>query len=303
MNELLLVDRIRRLAGAGRPRDLIRSIGDDCAVLRPQSGSEDVLVTTDLLVEGAHFRRGTHTAAQTGYKALARALSDIAAMGGAPRWCLLSLALPEWADFRWIRGFYDGFLGLARTARTTLIGGDLARSTLLACDVVLIGGAPKGKALRRDTARAGDRIFVSGGLGGSALGLERGSGIAWRKHVRPEPRLGLGQFLRSRRLATACIDLSDGLSIDLHRLCRESGVCARLDKPLPVFRGATLDQALHGGEDYELLFTAPANSPVPRSAHGVPLTCIGRIERGRRGRVLLMDRPLAPLGYDHFRKP
>jgi len=302
MNELRLVEWIRRQAGARRPKELIRSIGDDCAVLRPQGGREDMLLTTDLLVEGVHFRRQTLSAAQTGYRALARALSDIAAMGGAPKWCLLSIALPDWTDSRWVRGFFAGALRLARSTRTTLVGGDLARASELACDVVLIGAAPRGKALRRDTARAGDRIYVSGELGGAALGLERGTGRAWKRHVRPEPRLGLGQFLLRRRLATACIDLSDGLSIDLHRLCRESGVRARLDKPLPVFRGATLDQALHGGEDYELLFTTPPGAAVPQSAGGVPLTCIGRIERGLEGEVTLMDRPLLPMGYDHFRQ-
>jgi len=301
MTELELVERIRRLAGGRRAAELIRSIGDDCAILRPGGSREDLLVTTDMLVEGVHFRPGTHSAAQTGYKALARALSDVAAMGGAPKWCLVSIALPEWADARWVREFIGGVVRLGRATKTTLIGGDLARSAQFACDVVLIGSVPPGGAIRRDTARAGDRVFVSGELGGSALGLERGAGKAWRKHVRPEPRLGLGQFLRRRRLATACIDLSDGLSIDLHRLCRESRVSARLDKPLPVFRGATLDQALHGGEDYELLFTAPPGSAVPKEVGGIRLTSIGRIEKGRAGEVRLLDRPLLPLGYDHFR--
>src|SRR5439155_2802155 len=131
-----------------------------------------------------------------------------------------------------------------------------------------------GQALGRDGARAGDAIYVSGALGGSALGLAQGRGKAWKRHTRPEPRLALGRFLRERVGATAAMDLSDGLSLDLHRLCAASGLRAEIAMP-PIFAGATAEQALHGGEDYELLFTADAHARVPREFEGLPLTRIG----------------------------
>jgi thiamine-monophosphate kinase len=177
----------------------------------------------------------------------------------------------------------------------SLAGGDLAHAERVACDIVVCGGVPRGKALRRDGAWPGDAIYVSGRLGGSALGLETGRGAAWKKHLRPEPRLDLG--LRLRRLsATACIDLSDGLSLDLHRLCLASRVAADLDGPLPVFRRATADQALNGGEDYELLFTLRPGTAAPPS-----VTRVGTIRKGKPGRVERNGRPLPPRGYDHFR--
>ncbi|MGB9604386.1 MAG: thiamine-phosphate kinase, partial [Bryobacteraceae bacterium] len=162
------------------------------------------------------------------------------------------------------------------------------------------GTAPRGRALLRSGARPGDEIYVSGRLGGSALGLATRRGAAWKRHLRPEPRLELGAYLR-RLGATAAMDVSDGLSLDLHRLCLASGVAAELEDTLPVFPGASLDQALHGGEDYELLFTTSADTRVPRSYRGVELTRIGRIVRGRAGRIVLAGEKLRPLGWDHFR--
>jgi thiamine-monophosphate kinase len=150
---------------------------------------------------------------------------------------------------------------------------------------------PPGKALRRDGAQSGDGIYVSGRLGGAALGLETRQGAAWNKHCLPKPRLEFGRLLRDR--ATAAIDLSDGLSLDLHRLCLASRVAAVLDQKIPLFPGASLEQALHGGEDYELLFTAPAD--VEGAVR------IGTIIKARHGRVYFQGKPLAPLGYDHFR--
>jgi thiamine-monophosphate kinase len=276
-------------------------IGDDCAVFRPRGGGEDLLFTTDMLLEDVHFQRTTHTAADVGHKALARGLSDIAAMGGAPRFCLLSLAVPRWANVGWIDRFYDGFLSLADRTGAPLAGGDLARAARLACDVVVCGGVPRKAALYRTGARPGDRIYVSGALGGSALGLESGKGPARRRHLRPEPRLALGRFLRERLHATAAMDLSDGLSLDLNRMCAASGVSASIEPP-PVFPGATLSHALHGGEDYELLFTLPPDSRAPARFEDLPLTCIGVCASPRSGSraVLLNGKPLAPLGFDHF---
>lgn len=287
--ELEWIGRLRRRAG--RSRALTLGIGDDCAIFRPRPGHE-LLLTTDLMIEGVHFLP-EYPAAAVGHKALARGLSDIAAMGGEPRLCLVSLAAGDRATDRWIGGFYDGLLALARRSRTALAGGDLSRTERSFCDIVVCGSVPAGTALRRDGARAGDTLWVSGPLGGAAAGLAGRKGAAWRKHLRPEPRLEVGRKLRGR--ATAAIDLSDGLALDLHRLCLASGVAARITAEPPVFRGATLEQALGGGDDYELLFTLP---PARRAPAGC--VRIGEIVRGKAGAIEFRGRPLAPVGYDHF---
>jgi len=300
MTERAITEKLRRLAVAPPGSPLVAGIGDDCAIYRPRGAREDMLFTTDLLIEDTHFRRATHGAADVGWKALARGLSDIAAMGGEPRFCLVSLAVAEWCDGRWVDGFFSGLLGLAKRAGATLAGGDLARGAKVACDIVVSGAVARGRALRRDGARTGDEIYVSGALGGSALGLATRRGQAWRRHLRPEPRLELGRFLGQRLRATAAMDVSDGLSLDLERMCRASKLAAEIGAP-PVFRGATLEQALHGGEDYELLFTLRPGTRVPASFGGVALTRIGIMRTGRVGEVRLDGRRLAPLGYDHFR--
>ena len=248
-----MVERIRAKVGPSR---IALGIGDDCAIFRPKAKREELVFTTDMLIEDVHFRRATHTPAQVGYQALARGLSDIAAMGAEPRFCLLSVAFAPWTNALWIDRFYDGLLGLARATGTELAGGDLSHAPVFACDIVVCGSVPAGAALRRSGARAGDVIYVSGALGGSALGFETHKGAAWKLHLHPEPRLALGRYLRGR--ASAAMDISDGLALDLHRLCVASKVSAEIETP-PMFRGATLEQALHGGEDYELLFTARAN--------------------------------------------
>ncbi len=253
-----------------------------------------------MTIEGVHFRRETHPAEAVGWKTLARGLSDIAAMGGAPRFCLLSLAVAPWAGEPWIDRFYGGLLRLARKHGVALAGGDLAHAERVACDIVVCGSVPRGQALRRDGARPGDRIYVSGRLGGSALGLAAGAGAAWKKHLKPEPRIALGRFVRESLRATACMDLSDGLSLDLYRLCLASRVAAQIEGTLPVFRGATLAQAFDGGEDYELLFTVRPRTRVPPSFEGLPLAHIGAIRKGRPGHVEFGGRPLPPRGYDHF---
>ncbi len=300
MDEPELIEKLRGRVGQPRTAGVVLGIGDDCAIARPRGAREDWLYTTDMLLEGTHFLRETHTPAEVGWKALARGLSDIAAMGGEARFCLLSLAVASWVDARWLDGFYGGLLALGERHGAALIGGDLARTERVMCDIVVAGTVPRGKALRRDGARPGDAIYVSGELGGSALGLATGRGKAWTRHKRPQPRMALGRFLRARVGATAAMDLSDGLSLDLHRLCMASGLRAEIAPP-PLYRGATLAQGLHGGEDYELLFTAPERTRVPGSFEGLPLTRIGTMRKGAAGAVEMDGAPLPPLGYDHLR--
>lgn len=295
-----ILEAVRRRAGLTAGPGLRLAIGDDCAIYRPRGAPDDLLFTTDLLIEDVHFQHDTHPPEAVGHKALARGLSDIAAMGGRPRFCLLSLALGPRADRPWIDRFYHGLLQLARTAGAPLAGGDLAHAARTTCDIVVCGDVPRGTALRRDAARAGDAIYVSGRLGGSALGLATKAGRAWARHLRPQPRLGLGVFLRERIGATAGMDLSDGISLDLHRLALASRLAADIEMP-PRFARATAEQALHGGEDYELLFTVRPRVKVPARFGTLPLTHIGAMRRGEAGAVFLSGKPLAALGYDHFR--
>ncbi|HXK06879.1 MAG TPA: thiamine-phosphate kinase [Verrucomicrobiae bacterium] len=296
--EPALIELLRRRAALPSRAEVVLGIGDDCAIFRPPGAREDLLLTTDMLIEGVHFERRTHTAADAGWKALARGLSDIAAMGGSPAFCLLSLAVAPWTTQRWLDGFYDGLLA----HRVPLVGGDLASTDRVMADIVVGGTVPRDAALRRDGAHDGDRVYVSGTLGGSALGLATHRGPGWKLHKRPQPRLALGRFLRETLHATAAMDLSDGLSLDLHRLASASGLRAEINAP-PVYPHASLDQALHGGEDYELLFTVAPDTRVPASFRGIALTRIGTMRKGTRGAVTLDGRPLPPLGYDHFRHP
>ncbi len=293
-DETTITERLRKAAVIPPGSPLVLGIGDDCAIYRPRGSADDLLFTADLFLEGVHFLRETHKAEVAGRKALGRSLSDIAAMGGAPRFCLVSLSVPEWANEKWVNGFFDGILALASATGTVLAGGDLAHGEKLACDVMVCGAVPRGTALRRDGARPGDSIYVSGALGGSALGLATQKSKARRRHLYPEPRLALGQFLREKLRATAAIDISDGLSLDLRRLCLASGVSAEIGPP-PLFPGASVEQALHGGEEYELLFTVRPGARAPAD-----LTRIGTIVRGSAGEIRLDGKPLPPLGYDHF---
>jgi thiamine-monophosphate kinase len=301
MDELQLLRIIQRRFPLSGNAAIIEGIGDDCAIVRPQGARADWLFTADMLIEDVHFCRETHPARNVGHKALARGLSDIAAMGGAPVFCLLSLALAKWADKRWVNEFFRGFGDLAAASGTVLAGGDLSHSDKVACDVIVCGEVPRGRALRRSGARPGDRICVSGWLGGAALGLRTGCGTAWKKHLRPEPRLDLGRYVRTKLRATAAMDLSDGLSLDLHRLALASGVSASVDREPKRFAGASLEDCLHGGEDYELLFTIPPHVSLPAAYEEVPLMQIGVIKQGLPGRVTFLGRRLPPRGYDHFR--
>lgn len=277
MNEIDIIEKIRRLAAKGRR--ITVGVGDDCAVFRPRAG-QDLLFKTDPMIEDIHFTRGM-APAMAGHRALARNLSDVAAMGGDPEFCLVSLAVPEAIGEKWIDHFYHGLMSLARRTGTALAGGHLAKADKLFCDVIVCGSVPRGKALLRTGARAGDALYVSGRLGRS-----------WERRF--EPRLGLGRSLRGR--ATSCIDISDGLSLDLFRLCRASKVAAEVER-IPIARGASLERALHGGEDYELLFTMPERLAAPEGT-----TRIGTIVRGRAGAVRFQGAPLEPRGHDHFRR-
>jgi thiamine-monophosphate kinase len=284
-------------------------IGDDCAVLVPPAGHE-LLVTTDLCLEGVHFRRDWHSADSVGHRCLIRGLSDIAAMAGEPLACFLSLGLPKEIPQKWVDGFLAGFTGLAKRFDVPLAGGDTgeSRSGIIA-DVMVVGSAPKGTGVRRSGAKAGDSIYVTGSLGGSAVTLERlrrGKVKASKsdRHFYPEPRIAVARKLRS--VASSMMDLSDGLSTDLAHICEESGVGVEIEAAnIPVAKGATLTQALHGGEDYELLFTTSQRVPVIIS--GVAVRRIGRVVRDRKQMMWLRtpdgDRmPLPSGGWEHFRK-
>ena len=333
--ELELLRRIRARTATDSGGGVRLGIGDDCALIRPRGG-EELAVTTDLSIAGRHFRLEWHPAEAIGHRTLVRGLSDLAAMGARPVAAFLSLALPEelirtaGSKATWIDRFYDGFLALAHAYKTPLAGGDLAQSPIAAADIVLIGAVPRGKAMLRSTARPGDLLYITGSLGGAAAGIARlaelaagtrraaTSGVTRLKipkklgamltpHMYPQPRIAQGVWLMRRGLATAALDVSDGLSTDLLHLCEESGVAAEVDAAaLPVYPGATLDQALHGGEDYELLFTAGPDARLPRVIAGVPVTRIGRMVRRRAGRPAITlrteegTRPLKVSGWEHF---
>ena len=295
-------------------------IGDDAAVLRIPPGHE-ALVTTDFSLEGIHFRRDWHSPESVGHRCLARGLSDIAAMGGEPIAAFLSLALPKDLPQKWVDRFVRGLLTLANRFGVKLAGGDTAESPRgILADISVVGSVRRGKAILRSGARSGDRIYVSGELGGAAAAVKRMIEKPKRKlnprdyvrHFFPEPRLHLGRVLRERNLASAMIDVSDGLSTDLGHLCDESRVGAEIQAELLPMATAgkpahavDLALALHGGEDYELLFTAPARVRVPRRIAGIPITPIGCITRERQ--VVLMKSKgvgyeLLPRGWEHFER-
>jgi thiamine-monophosphate kinase len=284
-------------------------------MLRPNAGLE-LALTTDMLVEGRHFVAGVEPRS-IGHKSLAVNLSDLAAMGAAPRWALLALGLPA-ADARWAESFAAGFFALAERHGVELIGGDTTRSPLLTISITAIGELPSGVALYRSAARAGDDIWVSGELGGAALALRRPQIAEAKKRLDwPEPRVELGERLRG--LARAAIDVSDGLAGDLGHIAERSQVAALVEyERIPrsnVFQSlgdAALERAciLSGGDDYELIFTASPSRRDAIAALGqelhLPLTRIGAIQAGEP-RVVVRDVHGEPIahggGYDHFRQP
>jgi thiamine-monophosphate kinase len=263
MSEQALIDWIRKTAPrfAGGVRV---GIGDDCAVYRPAPG-EELVFTTDFTIEGRHFERPAYTPREIGYKAMARGLSDLAAMAAEPRFALVSLAAPDEALVKpLMRGVFAHGVEVA--------GGDLSWSEKIHVDVVACGGVPRGKALLRSGVKPGDVIAVTGPLG------------RWKK--RPRPRLDLVERMRGR--AHAAMDITDGLSMDLDRMLRASGLSCEITAAPPVARGATLEQAWHHGEDYELLVASA--KPL-----GEGFFEIARAVEGKPGS------PLPPKGWDHFR--
>ncbi|WP_019627121.1 thiamine-phosphate kinase [Thioalkalivibrio sp. ALJT] len=305
-----------RVSGAG----VRLGVGDDAALLALREGHE-LVASVDTLVEGTHFFPD-HPAASVGHKALASNLSDLAAMGAEPSGALLSLTLPR-VDHAWLAAFSQGFLALASAADVPLVGGDTTRGPL-AVSVTVLGQVPAGQALRRAGARPGDRLVVTGALGGAAFGLEQetrrraaGTGAAnadapaCERLFWPNARLEVGRMLRNR--ARAVIDVSDGLLADLGHLCAASGCGARIDWPVvpldPLLAQAPPAEAraaaLGGGEDYELLFALPADESLDLLAFGVdaPLTVIG--EFTETAGIVVVDAAGQPLdvaraGHDHF---
>jgi len=323
-------DWVRFLASRFPARGAVKvGIGDDAAVIRLPAGP-DWIFTTDQMVEGTHFVEKRQPAGAVGWKALARSLSDVAAMGGRPRFALVALTLPRRHDPKWTKAFFAGMGSLARRHGVQIVGGDFSSGRQLSADVQVIGEVRRGKALLRSGASPGQAIYVTGRLGLAALGerLARAPSLrqtakglartAHRAHTQPNARLEVARKLPQG--VSALMDLSDGLALDLHRLCEASGVGARLFRdllPVPAIPAALLKRlktsalqlALHGGEDYELLFTAPKKVRVPKSIAGVPVSRIGETTRGRakRSAVVLCasekdktGKKLEAEGWDHF---
>ena len=325
-----LIGTLRRLLSEEAPGVRVGP-GDDAAVV--DLGGQTAVLTADMLMEGVHFDRSTISARDLGYKAVVVNVSDVAAMGGSPRYGLVSLGLPPDVDAPWVVELYGGIRDAAAEYAMSVVGGDTSRADLVVVAVAVTGEVPGGAAVTRAGARPGDRIVVTGALGAAAGGLllsrapasEVGAALAspWGRDLlaaqfRPAARVGEGQTL-AQRGATSMIDISDGLALDLSRLCRESGVGAvvRL-ADVPVAPGLTelaevlpldpLDLALSGGEDYELLATLPLEA-VGRAADqlrerfGTPLGDVGEIRDGEGLTAVLPDgteRPLEAKGWDHF---
>jgi thiamine-monophosphate kinase len=318
VGEFELIERYFAAVGANRA-DVVLGVGDDAALLQVPAGHE-LVACTDTLVEGRHFPTG-FDAADIGWRALAVNLSDLAAMAAVPAWATLALTLPA-LDEDWIEGFVSGFAALAGPHQVALVGGDTTRGPLT-ITVQALGTVPRGQALTRRGARPGDLIYVTGWPGDAAAGLEliegrmsgagASRGALELKFRRPEPRVAFGQKLRG--VASACIDVSDGLAGDLGRLAAASGVGAVVRaSELPLSRALfalagerrARELALGGGDDYELLFTVPRAAQAAlgqaSGAAGAPAChCIGEIVPGRGLRIVgeKGDLPV-PRGWDHF---
>lgn len=327
--EFGLIERIRKLSFQKTLSARV-GIGDDAAAWKI-SASHIALATTDLLVEDVHFDLSYTDYYSLGWKSAAVNLSDIAAMGGTPRFCLTALAIPAGIPEERILDFYRGFGALLRAEKTSLIGGDTCSSRdRFFISVTALGEARRSQIVTRAGARPGDRIFVTGPLGDSAAGMEilkkgrrghgakgggRNAGRLVEKHLRPVPRVEWGRKIARSGCASAMIDISDGLSSDLSHICRQSGVGADIVSSLVPMSGSlaeaafrlskpALQYALDGGEDYELLFTVSASRVSRLRALKLPVTEIGAITRGKRIHLVNGEgkkSELHPAGYDHFR--
>jgi thiamine-monophosphate kinase len=318
LGERGLISRIRR-TWAGGGRGVVLGIGDDAALVR---GPQRLLVTTDLLVEDVDFRVGSHPPRLLGRKALNVNLSDIAAMGGRPLHAVLGLALPGATELAWVEAFLDGFREAARRSGVLLVGGDISAARQIMIAVTVTGAAAS--VVKRRGARPGDLLFVSGTLGDAAAGralleagrrpVDRGgAGRLIRAFLDPSPRLDLGAALAGKRIASAMVDVSDGLSVDLAHICEESGVGAEVDlgrvpmsPALRRFSDDPLNAALNGGEDFELLLAVRPRNLRRALALGerFKISRIGRITGDKRIVALGADgqkRPLKIKGYEHFR--
>ena len=314
IGEHALISRIT--ARFAMPPWVVVGPGDDAAVIQPERGALEVL-TTDALVEGVHFDRRFVPPDAIGHRALAVNLSDLAAMGAAPRAALLSFVLPDDLDVEVVDGIVDGLIALAARHRVALVGGNIARSPRvgpgqapgpLMIDVTAIGSVKTRRVLTRAGARPGDEVFVTGTIGGATAGLRslqaKAGGAHEEKYLRPEPRVRAGLLLGRNRAATACIDLSDGLADGLRQLASASRVGITVDEAsIPMADGV----AEYHSDDYELLFTVRPSSrgrlrAVKSRAGDLPITRIGIVTRDTR--IVLRtgsgDRDL-PAGYEHFR--
>lgn len=339
IGEFALIERIRRMLP--RPHDALLGIGDDCAALRPTVG-RDLLLTTDLLVDGVDFTRQTITPFRLGRKAMGVNLSDIAAMGGLPRAALVTLAIPPDEEIEFVDELYRGLREEGARFAVEVIGGDLSASSTLMIGVTLVGEVEAGRAITRSGARPGEQIWVTGRLGAAAAGLmalkagfrllddqvetpyEVSGSLreairqAIERHLCPIPRIREGRALAQAGVASAMIDLSDGLASDLAHLCRESGVSAKIrEDRIPVDQAASaiaqrfgqdpLTLALQGGEDFELLFTSSWD-PADIAAmfpDAVTVTAVGKVgEVGQGCQIERQDGRAVALtgGYDHFRR-
>jgi thiamine-monophosphate kinase len=319
---------LSRTVSAGRGKTSLRvGIGchtaDDAALWRPRAGYETIL-TCDWFLEGTHFLADRHPPEVVGYKCLARAVSDIAAMGGDPRCFLLSLALPDTHTEVWLGKFLKGLRKASRMLSCPIAGGDTTRRSEILINITVVGECRRGRAILRAGAHPEDAIFVTGHLGEAEYGLrlllessKRNSpaNTRLRKHFYPEPRLAAGLWLADRGLVTAMLDLSDGLSSDLPKLCAASGVGARVnEQALPrvqieekyASKFDATELALHGGDDYELLFTVAKKNVarIPKTIGKVALTRIGEITSQKK--VAVVDqrgasRLIQSKGWDPFR--
>ncbi len=320
------IELAMRSAPTGEKAGGVRlGMGDDAAVWMPRAGFETIL-TTDWFLEGTHFLRKTHSPDSVGWKSLTRAVSDVAAMGGEPRCFLLSLALPEGCTGKWMDEFLGGLGRASRKLKCPPAGGDTTRRKEILINICVIGEVKKEREATRSGARVGDRIFVSSRLGEAELGLRllksgfkdnaRASALL-RKHFYPEARVALGNWLTAKQMVTAMMDLSDGLSTDLTRLCEASGIGARIHLgKLPLASrifSARFDEkerlqaGLHGGDDYELLFCVARRdtSKIPKRVSGIELTEIGEATNGAKITLITpsgKEIPLRAGGWDPFRR-